>query len=494
MKDVRVPAIARSMVDFVARFPWLSLLLGCALCGALVPGISKIRAQFNYKGFFYREDPMRVDFARFERQFGNDDAVVVAIHSPSDVFDTETGELIREFTEEMWLVPEVIRVDSLANYNWVHAEDDDLVVEPLLPEDEPLTPELLKDRKSVALKHEVVPRYLVSEDAKTALVFATIKPGIDAPPNVSAIIPAVQALTQKYQRGDHKFYISGGPAVTYGFKRAAQVDAKLLYPLSFVLTLVFLAILLRSLVGVILALFVIIPSILATLGLMGHLDIEFTNITFIVPQILIAIGVADAVHILTTFFRRLATSIDRRKAARHALTKNFTPTLITSVTTTLGFLSFTTSSLKPVVGLGILGSFGTMTAWFATYLLLGALLFILPIKRKIRPIHISAKSERRARKLASRLVQHKKLIVLGTSLLCLGAFAISAFNTINSDPFKYFKEGYPVRVANEFIEDAVGGARGCELSISSGIEDGIKDPEFLSKVEFLQHWLEEMPD
>ena len=36
----------------------------------------------------------------------------------------------------MWLLPEVIRVDSLTNYNWVHAEGDDIIVEPLIPEEE----------------------------------------------------------------------------------------------------------------------------------------------------------------------------------------------------------------------------------------------------------------------------------------------------------------------------------------------------------------------
>ena len=84
----------------------------------------------------------------------------------------------------MWRVPNVIRVDSLANFNWVHAEEEDLLVEPLLPDDEELTPEFLAARKKIALAHETLPNYLVNKDATVALLFATVKPAIGGRPTM----------------------------------------------------------------------------------------------------------------------------------------------------------------------------------------------------------------------------------------------------------------------------------------------------------------------
>ena len=80
----------------------------------------------------------------------------------------------------MWQVNEVIRVDSLSNYNWVYGEGDSIIVEPLL-EPAPgveLTNEFLQARKQIALNDETIPGYLVSEDAKSAVMFARIKPAI----------------------------------------------------------------------------------------------------------------------------------------------------------------------------------------------------------------------------------------------------------------------------------------------------------------------------
>ena len=495
MKDsIKVPGIARFLVGLVASRPWLALLLGFSAMAAFLPGMSNIRSDFTYRGFFYADDPMLREFDKFERQFGNDDSVVVAIHSPSGVFDVETAELVRTLTEEMWRVPEVIRVDSLATYNWVHADGDELIVEPFLPDEGPLEPAVLADRKAIALKHEVLPKYLVSDDAKTAMIFATVKPGIEAPPDSPLIIGAVREVLAKYQKGDHVYHISGGPAVTNGFKEASVIDAGLLYPLSFLLTVIFLAVLLRSFIGIILSLLVVFPAIFSAFGLMGYLSVELTNITFIVPQILLAIGVADSVHILVTYNRAAASGVSRKDAAEYALLKNFMPTLLTSVTTSVGFFSFASANLKPVVGLGILSGFGTLMAWLFTYLILGGFLFIIPIKRRVLPPEEVIVAEERATRFTDWLIRHRTAMIAVFALLCVGSSVLALQNTVNSDPFKYFREGFPLRTANDFIEEKVGGARGTELSISAGEEEGIKNPEFLARVEQFQAWIEAQPN
>ena len=113
MKDeMKVPGIARLMVGFISARPWVALILGLAIVCAFLPGFKGLSVNFTYRGYFYPNDPMLLDFDKFERQYGNDDSVVLAVHSPSGIFDVESAELIRELTERMWKVPEVIRVDS----------------------------------------------------------------------------------------------------------------------------------------------------------------------------------------------------------------------------------------------------------------------------------------------------------------------------------------------------------------------------------------------
>lgn len=492
--EITAPALAHRIVDFIRHRPWVALGLGLALMLGLTPGLGRIHPDFTHRGFFWSDDPLLIAFDEFERRFGNDDQVVVALHSPSGIFDLESMQILTELTERMWKVPEVIRVDSLSNYNWVHADGDELIVEPFIPDDEELTTELLAERKRIALAHEVMPSYLISRDAKTAMIFGTIKPGIDAPPDAPKIIGAVRALQSELSRGDHVIHISGGPAVTLGFAEASQNDFSLLVPMLLLCVILLLANTFRSLVGVVLSLFVIFTSVIASVSIGGWLGVEITNVTAVLPQIIIAIGVANAVHLMVTFLRRMARGMSRADAAHYSLLKNFMPTLVTSITTAVGFLSFASANLKPISGLGTLAGIGTLLAWFFSYSVLGALLFILPIKRKELPPERKADAERRAARYTGRLIRARVPLIAGFALVCLVSVGLASQNTVNSDPFKYFREGFPLRVANEFIEANVGGARGVDIVIDAGREEGVKDPAFLARVEEFQRWLDGRPN
>jgi predicted RND superfamily exporter protein len=480
------------VVRFIARHPWRTMLLALALAATSAAGVTRARADFTHKAYFWDDDVHLQRFESFERRFGNDDAVVVAVHSPSGMFDLDSARLLQTLTERMWKVPEVIRVDSLANYNWVHARGDDIVVEPLLPEQ--LTPEVLQERRQIALHHEILPDYLVSRDGRTALLFARIKPGIDRPPNAPLITHTVEALAAELRRTDHQLYVSGGPPTNAAFKEIATRDLGRLFPLALLTATIFLLLILRSLAGVLIPLSVVFLSLLSSFGFAGWAGIPLTNMSTVIPSIMIAIGIADSVHVLVTYYQARRDGHPWRDAARYSLEKNFLPTFLTSATTAVGFVTFVSANLKPVSGLGFMAAFGTMLAWVMTYSLLGPLLFLRPLRvRAAAGRQTGPRAEGLARRYTAFLVRHRRLVLLGAAVVAVGSLAVASTNQVNSDPMKYFRAHVPVRVANEFIERNVGGVRSLELVVESGREDGVKDPAFLARVEALQAWVQAQP-
>jgi hypothetical protein len=489
--DMQVTPFTRRMVGFVATHPVVTLLVGLSLAAASIAGLPKLRADFTHRGFFWDDDPYLLQFDAFERRFGNDDAVVLGVHSPSGVFDVETATLLRTITEKMWQVPEVIRVDSLANYNWVHADGDDIVVEPLLPE--VVTPEILAARKRVALAHEVVPDYLVSRDAKTALIFARIKPGLERAPQADVIIQAVREVVAEARRGDHVIHVTGGPAITYAFKEVAEHDLGRLFPTALVVAAIFLIVVLRSIAGLLIPLGVMLLTIVSSFGFAGWTGIVVNTVSTTIPSILLAACIADSVHILVSFFEELKRGHERRTAARRSLELNLLATFLTSLTTAVAFLSFASANLKPIAGLGFMAAFGAMLAWALTYLVLGSLLFLLPIRAGRVAPEVADRDRRWAGRYVDFLARHRRKVMGIAAAVTVTASVLAIRNEVNSDPFKYFQPEVPIRVANEFVEQAVGGARGMELVIDAGVEDGVKDPAFLTKVDALQTWIDAIP-
>lgn len=493
-EQMRVPAAGRAFVDFISGKPLISLLLGLLLVMGLGSGLPRISVDFTYRAFFAEDDELMVGLAAFERQFGNDDAVVVAVESPSGIFDPESAMLMRELTQRMWKVPHVIRVESLSAFNWVHAIDDEIIIEPFFPEDGPLTPALLAERKKIALSHETLPDYLVSRDTRTAMLFAYITPDIgEKPIDNLAILAAVREIVRDLEKGDHRIHLTGGPTLSVAFQEAAVADNQNLLPIVLLLVIVLLYVLIRSVAGIFLTLGLVFFSIIGSMGIAGLFGVVISNMTAMLPQIMIAIGVADAVHILVTFYREMRRGTGRIEAARYSLLKNFVPTGLTTLSTAVGFFSFTTSEIEAIRGLGIVAGGGAILAWILTYLMLGALIIMLPLRAKPRSETTWARLTDFVDSYTSLLARFRVPVIIGFAISGVLAAWLSSKIEVNSDPFKYFYEGYPVRVANEYIEEKVGGARGVELVVDSGREEGAKDPAFLAGVDAFQQWIEAQP-
>ena len=486
--------VGQGFVDTIGKHPWLILLVGLIVLGSITPGLKKIQTDFSHKGFFFDDDPMLLEFNAFERQFGNDDSLIIGVHSPSGIFDVDSASLVQELTEKMWLMPDIIRVTSLSNYSWVHAEGDDILVDPFLPDDQDLTQELLDNRKEIAMSHEVLPDYLVSKNGNTALLYARIRPSLEGIVEAPPIVEAARALSEELKRSDHSFYVVGGPAINASFKEATQTDLERLMPILLGLIVLCLLISLRSVVSTVLSLVVVVFTIVPAMAMSGWTGFPITSVTGVLPQILVAICVADSVHILSVFRQALRDGKLKNAAANYTLAKNFLPTLLTSISTSIGFFSFGTANLKSLAGLGTLAGCGVLLAWFVSYFILGPLLFILPSLIKPAPQEKLHTRITRATQFTAQVTKFRKPIIYAFTLLTIGAAGLTLNNEVNSDPYQYFAPGVALRDANDFITDEVGGARGLEIVVRAEKEDGVKELEFLQKVETFQKWLEAKPE
>jgi uncharacterized protein len=493
----RIDHVADAAAALVTNHPWKALLSALLLIAAAVPGLQQLSPDPTHRAYFKATDPLRVEVEAMERRFSNDDSVVLFVHSPSGVFDPQTAELLVQLTEEMWRVPDVIRVESLSNYRWVHASDDEIAVDPLIPDRGPYDAQTLQKRKFIALNHEILPGYLVSDDAQTAVIVGYVRP--DSGESAAApgpIIEGVRAMIARHAGGDHEFHISGRTAVMQSFMESTEHDMQQFMPYLLLIILAVLWLNFRR-VGGFTPLLVVVFSVVATLGVSGWLGMKLTNITAVVPQFLIAIGIANAIHVLNTYFALLRGGAERRAAMRRALAENFVPTLMTSLTTAIGFFSFLTSDIIAIGQLGVMVGIGVELSWLLTYLLLPAIVLLLPAFRKRTTTPAAAPVATAPAAWLMRYVgvlsRFRLLVVAGfAAIAVLSVYAASDIR-INANPFNYFADGFWLSQSNQFAERRLSGTQGVEVLVESGTPDGVKSPEFLRRVEAFQAWIDQRP-
>lgn len=395
--------IQNKFLSFIVHQPIKALLSGIAIFLVLLMGTQKLEADFGYRIWFKQDNPKLKEFDAFERRFGSDETAIIVMHSPSGIFDHSSIQTLLNLTDDLWQVPESIRVDSLTNYQWVHAIDDDIIVEDLIYADETLDNQYLNARKNIAINHRSIEGYLINKTGDTALIYVNLKPSLGSTPDYEKVALAIKDSIKKYEnQHDHTFYLTGQPILNYSFKDSTEKDMAKIVPFVLLLTTLFLFINLRRISGMILALLIIFLTISNTFGLAGWMGIKIHNLTAMTGQFMIAICIAVSIHILVTYYQFLNKVPNRREALYLTAEKNFLPTLLTSISTAIGFYSFLSADIPAIVDMGVMAGSGTLLSWLLAYLILIPILSLLPLKPSKKAQFVSEEDTLKPSQLAKK--------------------------------------------------------------------------------------------
>ena len=93
-------------------------------------------------------------------------------------------------------------------------------------------------------------------------------------------------------------------------------------------------------------------SVIWTVALMISQDIPVSLITIVMPVILMTIGVASSIHILTKYKEALTAGLAKREALVETFRVITSPVVMAALTTSAGFASLITAFVHPCGSLG----------------------------------------------------------------------------------------------------------------------------------------------
>ncbi|OUR95368.1 hypothetical protein A9Q84_16155 [Halobacteriovorax marinus] len=449
-------------------------------------GLFQLSSKFGPEVWYKKNDPLMQMYRFFEQEFGRDDTIVIAIHHPDGVLNPQTIKLLKELTDKLYLVHDIIQVDSLTNFNWVHSFDDVIEIEPMFGDEEvELSKNYVNKRAEIVMNHPELPGALISKDATTTFVTGFLKPRFGKNINNKKIVEETQELIKAYNIPPLKIVITGSSYLTHSVKSVSSGDLAFLLPVLFLVITFLIYFIFRSFRVVIISLSILVMTNILTFGISGFFGFAFSNLTFTIPIILLAICIADAVHLLSSFFSSYKVNNDILQSLRDSYKKNFKPTLMTSITTAIGFFSLATSNSTPLVEMGMVSGLGVLLAWFTSYALIGPLILTLGVRTKISKVLHNDFWWR----YSKFIVEYKWPITGVFILLTIGTLNFALKNRVDFNPYDQFSKTSKIWQTNQFIKERIGGVNGPEIVIDSGSPEAAKDPSFLKKVEELAIWI-----
>jgi predicted RND superfamily exporter protein len=476
--------------NFSLNRPWLVLLIAILLVFGTAYGAKNLVFKGDYKVFFSEENPQLTAYQAVQNIYSKSDNVAFILEPKNgDIFTKENLAAVYWLTTESWQVPYSTRVDSISNFQYTIAEEDDLIVEDLVLDPDTLTAADMPRLKEIATNDPLLLNKIVSKSGHVSIVNVTNQfPGIDPITEIPEVAAKIRDIKAQFEEKfpNINVQLTGMVMMNATFTETSMSDSSTLVPAMFGVVLLIMILLLRSFSGTFATLVVIIFSIAGTMGAVGWFGFYLTGPSVSAPTMIMTLAVADCIHILTSYYFEMRQGTAKKEALQESLRVNFKPILLTSITTAIGFMSMNFSDSPPFRDLGNMVAIGVMLAFAFSITVFPALLMLLPVKAsKVSPERNYGIME----KFAELVIEKRKILLPATAVIIVALASFLPQNKLDDNFVEYFDTTVPFRAATDFMEENLSGLSSIEVSIDSRVSSGINDPKFLNTVSDFSEWL-----
>tara|TARA_B100001971_G_scaffold76512_1_gene70516 strand:- start:471 stop:2708 length:2238 start_codon:yes stop_codon:yes gene_type:complete len=462
---------------------------------AAVTSASRVQFDFTIENLFPENDPEVDAYLEFREEFEREDDLISLAYDSGDPFSYENLVKTRELTKAFSQVEGISEVTSLINVE-LFEPGTDIVMLPVY-ESIPISVDSLQFLKDRVLDSSLLNDNLVSSNGQIAAFLLELEDSANNHPDREAIMNKIGTITSDT---DWSWYEAGIPVLRTRYVQYMLGDfVRFFIPVTIVLLVVLFA-LFRTIRGTLLPILAVLMADFWVMGIMGAMGFTINIVTYIIPTLVLIVGVADSIHILVKFNQELNYGRDKRVAVKLTIQKIGAAILLTSLTTAVGFLALVSTNITMIREFGGMVAVGVILAFLVSITFIPAMLMILKTPKK-------SSFEKMTKGFRHRLLEkvvvinnrHYKVIVVSSffmvALFIFYAMKVDQHSSLMEDLTKV-NQLYDDMT---FMEKQMGSVLPFEVIVSvrdNGqlVEGGIKNPKILKAIETLQKKLDSIPE
>lgn len=475
-------------------------VIACCLIFILVlsTGLSRVTKDPSVDAFVPNNHPAAVNRELAKTIFGLEDPVIIGLEVPpgESILTPERLQILSLVDEKMRKIDGVKKNDviSLASQNAILGNNGDLLVEPIIPKG------LIShsDIHGINERIEAMPMLtglLISQNNRMVTVIVPVEDPNHAYQTVEQIKEEAKYLASEF------FDVKVAGVATMNARLSSMVnsDTRILVPVAIITVLLILMFALSRALASVGPLLVIAGSAGIAIGLMGYFDARYYLITTALPVVIMAIAVADSLHLCTYYFdhRRKHPNKTAKESVMYAIQMSWLPITLTSITTIAAFIGLSFgAAMKPISEFGYFAAVGVAAAWLFSLTLLPAFLTVT----KLTPKANQANNQGYLDQIEHRILTLTKWVFSRpiTALISLTCLTIVLFTFALKANFDYerplyFAEGDPVKEADVSINHHLGGINFLDVVVSSEAPSGLMTPSSLKSIQRLREEIQTLP-
>lgn len=480
----------------ILAHPWLAaaIVMGLTIA-SIIPIKTGFRMETNLDSYMPENHPAFSFSDEAEERFQIKDGILIALEHPVSIFNTGSLKKMVDIESELRSIPELrdTRIQSLHTGDNILGTEEGLDVRPFFT-DPPETEEEAFRIGELAYSNPMIRGRLISEDGRSALIVVELPDSGFS----KELYQQVTDLAAAYE-GPENVYVAGRPIVEGTLAELGPKDMARMGPLVLIAIALVLLLILKKFSRVLTTLFIVVASTLWSFALMSLLGIPLYSVSIMLPVMLVAIGVAYAIHLYGQVdqHRKDHPEEQAAQAIEQAALVIGPPSLYAALTTVAGFIALLTSSVYPVKYFGLFTAFGVAVSWLLTMTLAPAMLMIMERKTKPRTAADATneperlgKTERFGERFADGVSRNRFAVYAATAVvIALSLVGVSRV-WINSSFLSNFEKDSAIVKTDSFVNRYFGGTSTVNIILDSNEYDAFKNPDVLRLMDSMQESVE----
>lgn len=537
--------------------------------------VTRFEMDMSLESWFQEDDPTKVSLVDFRRQFGSDDGIYIVYRAKDkNVFSEQSIQTIRDFHEELdairlglganankenennepAILKRIVKIDSLYNARYQRADGDTLISKKLLASDFPHTEEERSYKKEIALEQRnltlsffsndfqyggmllktdfgVVPKHADTVNIQENLL-ADDDFSLDSTLEVDesivaqkqeytemsmdeylAFMNALRLIAAKPEYEHFEFHFTGNAAMME-FAMNNMAQASLLMGLMLLAVVVLLWFLFKSFSAVFWPVLVITFSAFWSIGFLSMIGVTLSTMVSLTFMLILAVGTADCVHVLSAYLLYRQHESDHRTAMRKAYRKTGVPIFLTTITTMAGMGALMISDIPQIAVFGLNSALGVGVAFILTIFLLPVLLDIWHPFHKKAEKKLALREERlklnhgkayknehvswlqKKLNVLPELASKRQFFIIVSYFVLFASFIYGTSQVkIDSNLIELAKEDSEIRVTYQLVDEHMMGGQSLEFMLEMNRRDAFKNADVLKVVDdFSKHLKRAYPD
>jgi predicted RND superfamily exporter protein len=339
---------------------------------------------------------------------------------------------------------------------------------------------LLFNKKSGSIRSAIyLKKNIVNTAERKTFIIETLIPKIDKFEKSTGIdlrvsgMPYIRTINAENMKGEIGLFIG-----------AALLITSLLFFFFF-----------RSFRATFISICILLFGVMWSFGTLGLFNYKITILTAIIPPLIIVIGITNCIFLINKYQQEIKLHQNQAKALQRVISKIGVSTLMTNLTTAVGFATFMITGNELLYEFGLVTSINVITVYLLTLLIVPIIYSFMPMPKEKHLYHLSKNYLSSVLGWVEKVVKTKRTYIYTVYVLLLvfsvvGVMQMKVSGSLIGEMPKsasFFKDIL-------FYEKEFNGVMPLEIMINTKHKKGVMKLSTMKKMDELQKTIEQIPE